>query len=152
MTPLELLTLVALTAYAIYKQTQKHEVIGKTRFKLAIIYAAVGLVVGGVYAPDTALSWAFLGVSIVLSVVVGAIRAKYTKLWKEGDAVYSQGTVFTVSLFIALVASKFVLGTIEYFMKIDADGGFGTVLILIAAMVAVQAELVWRRAQQLRVT
>lgn len=149
MTPLEYTGLFALTVYAIYKQTQVHEIVGNTRFKMALIYGGVGLLVGGVYPPDKALSWLFLGVSIALSIIVGVIRAKYTKVWKEHDRVYSQGTRFTVVLFLLLIISKFILGTIEYFTHIDADGGFGMVLILIAIMIAVQAQLIWKRAQPL---
>lgn len=149
MTPLEILIILGLTGYAIYKQTQVHEIVGNTRFKLAIIYAIVGLVVGGIYPPDTPLAWLFLAVSILLSAVVGALRAKYTKVWRGKGRVYSQGTVLTVSLFFLLIVFKFVLGTIEYFLHIDADGGFGMILILIAVMVAVQAQLIWRRAKPL---
>src|SRR5690348_12590517 len=34
----EILILVAMIGYAIYRQTQQHEVVGSSRFKLAIIY------------------------------------------------------------------------------------------------------------------
>ena len=47
MSIVEILILVAMVGYAIYRQTQQHEVVGSSRFKLAIIYAVVGLVVGG---------------------------------------------------------------------------------------------------------
>jgi hypothetical protein len=53
MSPIEIAVLLALTGYAIYRQTQRHEVVGSGRFKLAIIYAVIGLVVGGMHAPDT---------------------------------------------------------------------------------------------------
>ena len=63
--------------------------------------------------------------------------------------VYSQGTALTVGLFLGMVAAKFGHGTYAYFAHISDDGGFGEVLIMIAVMVAFQAELVWRRAQAL---
>lgn len=40
MSSTEILVIVALTIYAIYKQSVWHEVTGKSRFKLAPIYAA----------------------------------------------------------------------------------------------------------------
>jgi hypothetical protein len=34
------------------------------------------------------------------------------------------------------VLSKFILGTVAYFLDLSDDGGFGEVLILIAVMIA----------------
>jgi hypothetical protein len=73
-----------------------------------------------------------------------------TKVWAAADGkVYSQGTVLTIGLFLGLVAAKFAIGTGAYFLHISDDGGFGEVLIMIAIMVAFQAELIWRRARTL---
>ena len=63
--------------------------------------------------------------------------------------VYSQGTALTVGLFLGMVAAKFGHGTYAYFAHISDDGGFGEILIMIAVMVAFQAELIWRRARAL---
>ena len=153
MSPIEILALLAMTGYAIYRQTQRHEVIGSSRFKLAVIYAVVGLAVGGFSRPDTAAEWGLLVASLVLSVVVGLARGRLTRLWPEdtpdGRRVFSQGTAVTVGLFLGLVAVKFGLGTYAYFNHISDDGGFGEILIMIAVMVAFQTELVWRRARVL---
>ena len=51
MDPVELVLILALVCYSIYRQTQKSEVVGNSRFKLAIIYAVVGLLVGGFRPP-----------------------------------------------------------------------------------------------------
>ena len=72
MTSGELLRILAACAYAIYQQTRRHEVVGSTRFKTAIVYAVIGLVVGGYNLPPNAASWAFLLVSILLSLAVGS--------------------------------------------------------------------------------
>jgi hypothetical protein len=149
MTITELFIILALVGYAIYQQTKRHEVHGSTRFKLAIIYGAVGLLVGGMHLPKTGLAVLFLVVSIVLSLVVGQIRGRLTRLWREGDTVFSQGTAVTVGIFLALIASKFALGTVAYFMHVSDDGGIGEVMLMIGLMMAVQAELIWRRAQRL---
>lgn len=147
MTPVELVLIAVLCGYAVYRQSQRHEVIGSSRFKLAIIYGIVGLVVGGFYLPETTLEWVFLAASVAASVVVGVVRARFTHVWVDGGQVYSQGTVVSISLFLALVLAKFALGTLAYFLDVSDDGGFGEVLILISIMVGIQAELVWRRAQ-----
>jgi hypothetical protein len=151
MSPFEIAALVVLVAYAVYKQTQKNELTGSRRFKLAITYAIVGLVVGGFHLPDTRGEILLLASSIALSLVVGVVRGRLTRLELSDDGrIYSQGTALTVSLFLGMVAVKFAMGTAAYFMQISDHGGFGEVLLMIAAMVTVQAEMLWHRAQALR--
>jgi hypothetical protein len=149
MSPLDLLIVLALVGYAIYRQTRRHRIEPKSRFKLAIIYAIVGVVVGGFTTPRSVGAIALIVTSLLLSLVVGAVRARYTRVWVEGGSAFSQGTALTVSLFLGLVVAKFGLGTIAYFTHINDEGGLGEVMIMIAVMVAVQAELVWRRASRL---
>ena len=150
MSPTEIIVLLALVGYAIYQQSRRHQVVGSKRFKLAIIYAIVGLVVGGMHMPKNAAAWGLLVLSIALSVGVGLLRGRLTRMWATADGtVYSQGTALTIGLFLGLVAAKFAIGTAAYFLHISDDGGFGEVLIMIAIMVAFQAQLIWRRAQAL---
>lgn len=149
MSPIEILILVAMVGYAIYQQTRKHQVVGNKRFKLAIIYAVIGLVVGGLNKP-TNTAVALLVASIALSIAVGLLRGRLTKVWAARDGhVYSQGTPLTIGLFFGLVAAKVAMGTAAYFLHISDDGGFGEILLMIAVMVAFQAELIWRRARAL---
>lgn len=146
----EIVILVALCAYAIYRQTQRHEVVGSTRFKLAIIYLIIGLVSGGFSRPDGQSEWLLLIGSILLSVIVGWARGRFTRIWRaDDDRVYSQGTPLTISLFLLLVVAKFGIGTVAYFLRISDDGGFGEILVMIAVMVGFQSEIVWRRARPL---
>ena len=150
MSPLQILVLVALTAYAIYRQSIRHEVVGRTRFKLAIIYAVVGLLAGGFALPQDAAAWLGLGASLGASVVVGLARGRWTRLHREPDGrVFSQGTPLTVGLFLLLVGGKFAWGTWQYLQHAQPHGGFGEILLMIAAMVAMQAEIIWRRARRL---
>lgn len=53
MSPVELILILALVGYSVWKQSQKNEVIGNRRFKLAIIYAIIGILIGG-FRPPTA--------------------------------------------------------------------------------------------------
>src|ERR1700712_934 len=149
MSPLEIVILVSMLGYAVWRQTQRHEVVGASRFKLAIIYGVVGLVVGGFHLRHTGFAIALLASSLVLSIIFGLLRGRYTRVWAEDGRVYSQGTVLTVSLFLVLIAAKFGLGTFAYLEKFSDDGGFGEILLMIAVMVAFQAEIVWRRARQI---
>ena len=149
MSPIEIITLLALVGYAIYRQTRQHEVVGASRFKLAIIYAIAGVVVGGFSRPHTVAEVLVLVGSLALSVVVGLARGRLTRLWRQNGRVYSQGTPLTIVLFLGLVAAKFAIGTACYFLHISDDGGFGEILVMIAVMIAFQAEIVWRRARVL---
>ena len=152
MSPQQILIIVALTVYAIYKQSVAHPVNGKTRFKLAIIYIVVGLVTGGFYLPPSSLSWTILIVGLLLSAIVGVARGRLSRMWITPDnTVMVRGTPLTITLFVLLIAAKFAIGTWQYMTHQPAEhGGFGEVLLLIGVMVALQAEVVWRRALALR--
>jgi len=149
MSPIEVVAILAVVGYAVYKQTHVIEVAGKGRFKLALIYAIVGLCVGGFAVPHTAAAVATLTVSIVLSAVLGTLRGRLTQVWMDNGRIYRRGTVLTVSLFLGLIAFKFALGTLTYFDHSHDAESFGEIMIMIAVMVAVQAEIVWRRARTL---
>ncbi|MTD16164.1 DUF1453 domain-containing protein [Nakamurella sp. YIM 132087] len=150
MSPIELIALLALTGWAIYKQTVITEVTASGRFKMAIIYAAVGLAVGGFAMPHTTGAAALLIGGFALSALVGLARGHYTKIWiTEDGKTMRKGTALTIALFLALVAAKFALGTLAYFLHIDDGAGFGEILFMIAIMIAVQAQIVFNRAQAL---
>lgn len=147
MSPLEIGAILALTVWAIYKQTVVSEVT-KTpaRFKMAVVYAIVGLVVGGFDTPSGWAGWAMIITGLALSFVVGLVRGRCTRLWVADGKIWRQGTALTVGLFIGLIAVKFALGTLAYFLAIDDGAGFGEVLLMIAIMIAVQAQIVHLRA------
>ena len=55
----------------------------------------------------------------------------------------------TIGLFIGLVVLKFVIGTIVYLTGIHEDAGMGEIMVMIAIMIAFNAEVAWRRARSL---
>ncbi|MDA3133912.1 DUF1453 family protein [Atlantibacter subterranea] len=148
MTATQILMLIALTCWSVYKQTIRTEVNGKGRFKMAKIYGIVGLVVGGFYLPTDAIAWATVVLSVGASALVGVMRGNLTRLSVEDGKVFSQGNALTIGLFVGLVAFKFMLGIWLYFNHPQPHNGFGEILVLIAIMVAVQAQIVWLRAQK----
>lgn len=151
MSPVEVVAILALTAWAVYRQTVVSEVtFSGARFTMAGIYAAVGLAVGGFDTPSGVAGWTMIIVGLALSFVVGLVRGRCTRLWVEQDRVWRRGTALTVGLFLGLIAAKFALGTVAALWHIDDGAGFGEVLIMIAIMIAVQAELIARRARPLR--
>lgn len=151
MTPTQIVVLLALTIYAIYRQSIRHPVIGRTRFKLAIVYGAIGLIAGGFGWPADSSAWIALAISIGVSAVVGVVRGRLSRLWVESDGrVFSQGTPVTIGLFLLVVGMKWIVGTVQYLEhKPPGNGGFGEILVLIAVMIALQAEVIWRRTSLL---
>lgn len=150
MSPLEIAAILALSAWAIYKQTIVSEVVfTNARFKMALIYAVAGIAVGGFDTPAGWAGWAMILTGLALSFVVGLVRGRYTKLWVADGKVWRQGTALTVSLFVGLITVKFALGTLAYFWGVDDGAGFGEVLVMIAIMIAVQAQIIHGRARRL---
>lgn len=154
MSPTELVAILALTAYAIYMQTKVAEIKGGTgMYKMALIYGIVGLAIGGFNLPSGPWGWGMLVLSFVLSALVGLARGYRTNIWREADGrIFRKGNAVTIALFLALVASKFVLGTVAYFNHIDDGAGFGEIMVMIAIMIAFQAQIMWTRAQALGAT
>lgn len=149
MTTTQILILIALTCWSVYKQTIRTEVHGQGRFKMAKIYGIVGLVIGGFYLPADAIAWATVVISVGASALVGVMRGNLTRLTLEDGKVFSQGSVVTIGLFLGLVAFKFLLGTWLYFNHPQPHNGFGEIIVLIAIMVGVQAQIIWLRTQKL---
>ena len=145
----ELIAIVAIVAFSVYRQSRLTQVTGHGRFKLPIVYGIVGICLG-VSIVHTPLSLGLLAVGLVAGLVVGVLRGRLTRVWREADGrIYSRGTVMTVALFLGLIAFKFALGTVAYLTHAQYERGIGTVLVMIAVMLAMQAEIVWRRAQAL---
>jgi hypothetical protein len=149
MSTYELIAILALVGYAIYRQTRTHAVTGQNRFKLAIIYTMVGVIIG-FQMPHTAATVGLLIVGLLASLGVGLLRGRKSLMWRGDDGtVYTRGTALTIGLFLALVAFKFGLGTVAYFAHVPYESGIGEVLVMVGVMLAVQAELIWRRAQSM---
>ena len=150
MSPVEIVAILAMTGYAIYRQTVTSAVRAGDRFKLAIIYGIVGVAVGGFALPHGTIGYTLLVGSLVLSAIVGLLRGRATRVWVGDDGRAMQhGNAVTILLFVGLVAAKFALGTYAYFQHIQDGAGFGEIMVMIAIMVAFQAEIVFRRGQRL---
>lgn len=150
MSAIEIIAILALVAWSVYRQTRTTPVTAESRFKMAIIYAVAGLIVGGFDRPSGPAGYGMIVIGLALSLVVGLLRGRLTRVWSDPEGrVFSQGTSVTLALFLGLIAVKFGLGAVAYFAHIDDGAGFGEVLIMIAIMIAVQAQIVYRRAETL---
>jgi hypothetical protein len=149
MLPIQLLAVLTLVGYALYRQSRAKEIANRGRFTLAITYAAIGLALG-VHVDRAPLSLALLTVSLLASLGIGVLRGRRTRVWRdEADRVFSRGTVVTIGLFLGLIAFKVMLGSIAYLTHTPYDSGLGGILVLIGAMLAVQAEIIRRRVLEL---
>ncbi len=148
-----ILSLMGLTVFAIYRQTRMGEIAGANRFNIALVYAGiagVSLISSDRTAPGGA-GWFFLLTSLALSAIVGIARGRMTRIWLAEDGRYMRaGTMLTVGLFIIMLAVKIGLGLYAHLNGIEDGAGFAEILIVVATMVAVQAEIVFRRAARLR--
>jgi hypothetical protein len=145
----EIVAILALTAYSLYKQSHRRILNPAKRFLLPLIYVAVGLAVGGFVMPSTVLAWTLLIAGLLLSIVTGVVRGLKTRVWIEGDDRYAQGTALTIGLFLGMVAIKWVFGAIGVIGHDGAPDGFGEIIFSIGLMMVVQAEIVHRRARAL---
>ena len=151
MSPLEIVAIIGMVVYAIYMQSKVMEVTEHGRFKMAIIYGIIAVAVGGFAAPQGATAWSLLAASLVLSLVVGLARGALTRIWLTPDGrIMRKGTVLSIGLFLALVVVKFGMGTFAYLEHLQDGGGFAEIMLMIAVMAAVQAQIVWRRGAALQ--
>ena len=149
---IEIIAIVAMTGYAVYRQTVVSEVATRHRFTLAIIYGLVGLIAGGFALPHGVAGYAMLITGLVLSAVIGIVRGYRTDIWMEpGGRIVRKGNAVTILLFLGLVAAKFGIGVLAWFTGVQDGAGFGEIVLMIAIMVAFQAEIVCRRARRLAV-
>jgi hypothetical protein len=148
--PIESICLVAGVGYAVYLQTQVKERVGRRRFLVPIIYAIVGIGLGGISPPDGLSEYLLFAGSLLFSIAVGYCRAQLTRIWAAPDGrVYSQGTPTTIALYLGMIAFKVVLGILARIWGLSHNGGFGEILAMTAVMMAFQVEFVWRRARPL---
>ncbi|OWF76970.1 hypothetical protein B4900_17750 [Yersinia rohdei] len=152
MTPVQILIILALTLFALYRQSISHEVsLGPARFKWVWIYGVVGLLVGGTYMPTTITSWSVLGSGVLFSIIIGMLQGRLIEIWQESDGrIFCKGTPLTMTLFLFLIGSKWIIGTLQYLYNQPTEqGGFGEILIMIAVMAAFEVEIVRRRIRVL---
>lgn len=87
---------------------------------------------------------------LLLSAVVGVTRGHLTNPRVTDETrILRRGNAITIALFVGLIATKFGLGAVASVEGIDDGAGFGEVLVMVAVMIAVQAEIIWRRAPAL---
>ena len=109
-----LLVLLVLLPWSIWRQMHEHEVTREGLFKLPLIFAAIGVFGFGTGAiPTDAAAIGYLAFSLALSVGFGLWRGAALPIWRNADGnPVSKGNRTTITLWVVLIGSKVVLGTI----------------------------------------
>lgn len=141
---------LALVAFLLYRQTIARPVVARRLWLLPGILAVVGvLVVANVNKGQlsfTALTW--IAIDLAVSLVLGAIRGCFVRVYERDGVMWRQGGVITVSLWVLAIAVRVGIG---YFA---GKAGVGNVseaaleLALAASLLAQNAVIAYRGTRQ----
>jgi hypothetical protein len=141
------LVLALLLPWSIWRQMHAHAVTRSGLLKLPLVFAAIGVLsVGGGDRPSGTGTLVYLGVSALVSAALGAWRGSAISIWRDqAGAWISQGNRLTISLWVALIAIKFALGTVASVTGDLPAESTGEVFLFLGLSFAVQNVVVARR-------
>jgi hypothetical protein len=141
------LVLAVLLPWSLWRQMHEHQITREGLIKLPLIFAGIGLLgLGTQDIPTDAAAAAYMALSLLLSVSLGVWRGAVIPTWQNaaGDWM-SKGNRLTISLWVALIAAKFVMGTIASVTGWFPATGTGEVFLFLGISFAVQNVVVARR-------
>jgi hypothetical protein len=143
-----MLVLLVLLPWSIYRQMHAHEITPTGLFKLPVIFALIGIAgVGTRDLPTDGAALAYVLVSIGLSVGFGVWRGMKVSIWSgENGQPISKGNRTTISLWGALLATKFALGTVASITDWFPAEHAGEVFLFLACSFVAQNLVVARRS------
>jgi hypothetical protein len=143
-----ILVLLVLLPWSIWRQMHAHAVTRESLIKLPLIFAAIGVFGFGTGAiPTDGAAVAYLAFSAVLSVGMGVWRGAALSLWRDEDGTpISIGNRTTLALWIALLGTKFALGTIASITGWFPAEHAGEIFLFLALSFVAQNIVVARRA------
>lgn len=123
----------------------------KDRPTLALILLVIGAAQTAQFAQETPIGGLDIALglaSLAVGAGLAAVRAHTVRLWRDGDAVLTQGTVWTLLLWIVGIGQHLV------FELFTHTRGFGasTLLVYFGIVLLVQRLLLSRRARLLHLT
>lgn len=144
------LFVLVLVPYSIYRQMQVAEVDPGGLIKLPLIYIAIGILGFGVNTRDIdggAGPDGYLLVSIALAIGFGIWRGRKIDVWRSeaGDGWLQQGNKTTLMLWVAMILSKVVLGTVASITDLYPGEQTGEIFVFIGASFAIQNVIVAQR-------
>lgn len=108
------LVLAVLLPWSLYRQMQVNGISRESLIKLPLIFVGIGVLsqIGSPLPHDHA-ALAVLASSLAASLAFGVWRGLEIPTWRTDDGAWvSQGNRTTITLWVALIAFKFVLGAI----------------------------------------
>lgn len=98
----------------------------------------------------TAVTVAWLALSLLAGAGLGAIRAATVRIWRAGNgSAWQRGTMLTAALWLVSLAIHFALGAVIDHSAGTAAVGTSSILLYLAVTLGVQRAVVRRRAAAL---
>ena len=106
--------LAVLLPWSLYRQMQENPVSRGSLLKLPLMFVGIGLLVqSGPLVPSGSGAVLALTFSVAASVLLGIWRGVAIPVWTTPDGTWmSNGNRLTITLWVALIAFKFLLGTV----------------------------------------
>ncbi len=144
-----LLVLLVLVPWSIWRQMHVNDVTPSGLVKLPLIFAAIGILGFGLGSiPTDGPAVAYLAVSVGVSVALGIWRGVILPVWTNAQGqLVSQGNRATLALWIVLLATKVVMGTVASITGWFPGEHAGEIFLFIALSFAAQNVVVARRTQ-----
>lgn len=139
--------LAVLLPWSLRRQMHEHAITREGLIKLPLIFAAIGVL--GLTAqdiPTDASAAAYVAFSLGLSVALGVWRGAVIPTWQTRESTWmSKGNALTITLWIALIAAKFAMGTVASINGWFPATGTGEVFLFLGISFAAQNLIVASR-------
>jgi hypothetical protein len=146
--PLTILLAVAAVGYVLWSRMKGRPLQVKRLLVLPVVLIVIGItgLTGSSAHHLTPKDIAFLVVSVVISVILGAARGASIELYPQQGELWQRYRPNTVALWIALIATKLVITGIAGAAGASAGGGTNTLLLSLGVSLLAEAAIVGPRA------
>lgn len=146
--PLTILLGIAAVGYVMWSRLKGQPLQAKRLLVLPAVLIVIGILglTGSSARHLTSADLAFLAISVVTSVVLGAARGATIQLYNNQGELWQRYRLSTVGLWIALIATKIVLMGVAGATGAAAGGGTNSLLVSLGASLLAEAAIVGPRA------
>lgn len=147
MSLIEILAVIAIVVFVIGRQLVGEPLRGRRLILLPAVLAVVGFAdLRGHGSHPTATDVGCIAVSAVIAAAVGAGQGAVTRLESRDGALWGRMPAYGLWLWLALIASRFVMMLIAHGLGAEVAGSFAPLLFLLGVNRLAQAAVVTRRA------
>ncbi len=145
-----LLFVLVLLPYSIYRQMQVNTVDPGGLIKLPLIYIAIGILGFGVNTRDIdggVGADVYVLASVAIAILFGVWRGRRIDVWRDESRSgwLQQGNRTTLTLWIAMILAKVVLGTVASITDLYPGEQTGEIFVFIGISFAIQNVIVAQR-------